>query len=360
MDHHGKPLATAERLTTWALPLATLAFYLATAPGYGIFRDELYYLACAQHLDWGYVDHPPMVALLAALARLLFGESLVGFRLFPSLAAAATVLLVGTTAGVMGGGRWARVTAQLLALAAPVYLSLFTIFSMNAFDLLIWAALAWLAARLLSGANPHLWLAFGVVAGLGLQTKFDVGLLGVGLAVGLLIARRFEVLRSPWLYAGGALAAVLFLPHVLWQVAHGWPTREFVRNAQSGKITVLGPLEFVTSQASTVGPLAALLAVAGLAWLLGARAARPFRPLGWTVVVVLAVFAFSVSKSYYSSPAYTILFPAAGVAVEHWSARRFTRLLRSAALAAAASGLLFAPLAKPLLPVESYLRYAAA
>lgn len=360
MDIHGKPSPNTDRLTTWALPLVALLFYVATAQGYGIFRDELYYLACARHLDWGYVDHPPMVALLARLARGLFGDSLVGLRLFPALAAAGTVLLVGDTARVMGGGRWARVTAQVLALAAPVYLSLFTIFSMNAFDIVIWAALAWLAARLLTGADPRLWLAFGAVAGLGLQTKLDVGLLGAGLAAGLLLTLRLDVLKSRFLYAGGALAALLFLPHLLWQWAHGWPTREFVARAQSGKITVLGPLEFVASQAMTIGPLAALLALAGLGWLLLARSGRPFRPLGWAVVMVLAVFAFSVSKSYYFSPAYTILFPAAGVAIEAWSARRLTRTVRTLALIAAGSGLAFAPLAKPLLPVEGFLRYSAA
>src|SRR5262245_6177927 len=238
----------AELLTAWALPIATLVFFVATARGYGIFRDELYYLACGQHLDRGYVDQPPMIALLAALARALFDGSLVGLRLFPALAAAGTVLLVGETAREMGGGRFARLLAQVLAATAPVYLSLFTIFSMNAFDVLVWAALARLAAHLLAGGNPRLWLTFGTVAGVGLENKLDVGLLGVGLAVGLLLSRRFEVLKSRWLYLGGALAALLFLPHVVWQAAHDWPTREFVANAQGGKITALGPLEFVLAQ----------------------------------------------------------------------------------------------------------------
>lgn len=348
------------RFEIWMLPLATLVFFVATAPGYGIFRDELYYLACGQHLDWGYVDHPPMVALLAALARVFFGDSLTGLRLFPALAAAGTVLLVGTTAERLGGGRWARFLAQVLAATAPAYLSLFTIFSMNAFDVLVWAAMAWLAVRLLNGDDPKLWLAFGAVAGLGLQNKLDVGLLGAGLVAGLILARRFDVLKNRWLYLGGGLAATLFLPHVIWQATHGWPTREFVANAQSGKITVLGPLAFVGAQFLMIGPLACSLAFAGLGWLLFSRAARPARALGWAVVVVLAVFAFSVSKPYYFSPAFTLLFPAAGVAVEAWSAGRFTRSARVAALVAAASGLVFAPLAKPLLSADHFVRYAAA
>lgn len=352
--------ARRELAGRWALPLATLAFYLATAEGYGIFRDELYYLACARHLDWGYVDQPPLVALLAALARALFGDSLTGLRALPALAGAATVLLAGDTARAVGGGRWARLFAQVLAATAPVYLALFTIFSMNAFDVALWAALARLAAHLLAGGDPRLWLAFGAVAGVGLENKADVGLLGAGLAAGLLLARRFDVLRSKWLWLGGALALALFVPHLVWQAAHGWPTREFVANAQAGKITRHGPLGYVLAQAGTVGPVAALAAAAGLAWLLGARAARPFRALGWSALAVLAVFAFSIAKPYYFAPAYTLLFPAAGAALEGWTAAgRFRRPLRALALAAAAAVLLFAPLAKPLLAEDDYRAWAA-
>lgn len=351
----------AEALARWALPLATLAFFVATAPGYGIFRDELYYLACGRHLDWGYVDHPPLVAVLAAVASRLLGGSLVGLRLFPALAAAGTVLLVGDSARALGAGRWGRVLAQLLVATAPVYLSLFTIFSMNAFDLVVWAGLGRLAIALLSGAGPRLWIAFGALAGVGLQNKLDVALLGAGIAAGLVVARRWDVLGSRWPWMGGALAVLLFLPHVAWQVAHDWPTREFIARAQSGKIEHLSPLAYLGSQLLMVGPPAALLAAAGLGWLLAARRARPWRPIGWAVVVVVLVLALSVSKPYYLAPAYTLLFPAAGAALGAWTAawwaRRAARALITAAVLAT---LLAAPLAKPLLPVDRFVAYADA
>lgn len=362
-----RPAGVAPEIALrWTLPLVTLVFFAVTASGYGIFRDELYYLACGEHLAWGYVDQPPMIALLAALARALFGDSLVGLRLFPALAAATTVLLVGDTAHRLGAGRWGRLFAQVLAATAPIYLALFTIFSMNAFDVVIWAGLARLAAQLLDTrpeerGDPRLWLAFGALAGIGLETKVDVALLGAGLGVGLVLARRTDVLRSKWLWAGGALAALLFVPHVVWQAVHGWPTREFVARAQAGKIVALAPHQFVFAQLETVGPFALAVAFAGLGWLLVSRAGRAFRPLGWAVVVVLAVFAFSVAKPYYFAPAFTVLFPAGAAAVERWTAgRRGRAVVRGACLVLAASILVAAPLAKPLLPVESYVRYAAA
>src|SRR5437667_12256410 len=108
--------------TVLALATAKLLFHLLTANRYGIFRDELYDLACCEHLDWGYVDQPPLIALVAWVARHLFGEWLVGLRLFPALAGAATVWLTGKVTREMGGVVFAQVLAALAVICVPIYL----------------------------------------------------------------------------------------------------------------------------------------------------------------------------------------------------------------------------------------------
>ena len=344
----------------WALPLVVLVFFVATAHGYGVFRDELYYIACAKHLDWGYVDHPPLVALIARMAFIVFGDSWIALRILSALAAAGTVLLVGDTARELGGGTWARLLAQALAAVAPIYLSLFSIYSMNGFDVLVWAGLARIASRILAGGSSRLWLGFGALAGIGLENKIDVALLGAGMVAGLLLARRFDVFRDPSLWIGGAMAAALFVPHAVWQVLNDWPTREFVVNAQHDKITALGPIAFVTTQFLMAGPVGFSFALAGLGWLLAGKSSRPFRPLGWAALAVLVVLAASVSKPYYFAPALTLLFPAAGVALERWTSGRLARSWRVLALVGVASSLIAAPLAKPLLSEDRYVRYAGA
>jgi hypothetical protein len=224
----------------------------------------------------------------------------------------------------------------------------------------VWAGLARLAVALLAGGAPRLWLAFGALAGIGLQTKLDVGLLGAGLAVGILAARRFELLREPKLWLGAALAALVFAPHVFWQIVHDFPTREFIERAQAGKIERVGFFGFAGAQLELVGPFAAIVSLAGLVWLLLAAEAKRFRPLGWAVLAVFAVFAFGVSKPYYFAPAWTILFPAAAVELERWTGRRRSPAIYGIVTLAACLNLAVAPLAKPLLPVERYLRYAEA
>jgi hypothetical protein len=98
------------------LALAKLLLHLLTATRYGIFRDEMYYVACSKHLAWGYVGHPPMNVFIAWFARNLFGDSPLGLRLLPAIAGAALVWMTGQLTREMGGGRfWIRRSLQPVA-----------------------------------------------------------------------------------------------------------------------------------------------------------------------------------------------------------------------------------------------------
>ena len=354
--------ALPSHLALWGPALAILALHARFATTYGIFRDELYYLACATRLDWGYVDHPPLVAAITALWTGIFGDSLLAIRLLAALAGAATVAVSGSIARRLGGSDFAVAFAGLAAGLSPIVLGLTSVLSMNVFDLLFWALACRLAVALLDGGDERLWLAFGAVAGLGLLNKISMLFLGFGLVVGLVVARRFKVFRGRWFWLGGALAGLLFAPHLLWQRAHGWPTREFMANASQTKNVVLAPLDFMAQQVLQTGPFPAIVWIAGLAGLLFAARFRPWRPLGVAYLAILAVMVSTAAKPYYLAPAYPMLWAAGAVAIEVWSrARRGGIALRGAAVGSVVlSGLAFAPLARPILPVDTYVRYARA
>ncbi|MCI0408823.1 MAG: glycosyltransferase family 39 protein, partial [Acidobacteria bacterium] len=198
--------------------------------------------------------------------RLLLGDSLLAIRLVPALAGAANVFLTGCIARELGGRRFAQSLGMLSLLIASVFLSLNHFYSMNALDLLFWTLSAYVLIRLLKGSSDREWLALGVILGLGLQNKLSVLWLGFGLAVGLVLtpARRRLLTRWPWLAA--AFASLIFLPHLLWQIANAWPTLEFVHNATTQKMAEVSWGDFLKGLIDAVHPLTLPLWVSGLAF----------------------------------------------------------------------------------------------
>jgi hypothetical protein len=334
-----------------------LLVHLLTNGNYGIFIDELYYLACADHLDFGYVDHPPGIAIQTWLARGVFGDSLPGLRFIPALFGSATVFITGLIARRLGAGRWGQGMAALAVLASPLYLYMNTILSMNALDSLVWAVAVLLLLRIIDGGGTADWLWLGFVLGVGLENKISVLFLGVGLATGLLLTRhRRRILSSgPWLAAG--LAAVLFLPHLLWQVAHDWPTLEVIRNVTELKNRPLPLVEFIATHALEIHPLSFLLSLGGLVFLFFGARGR-FRILGWIYLTVVLILVSRNSKPYYLAPAFPMMAAAGAAGLGHLldrSRRAWPRVAMPIVLALTAG--VMAPATLPVLPVETLVEY---
>ena len=344
-----------------SLALAKLLIQFAGINHYGFFRDELYYMACGEHLAWGYIDQPPLIALIAWFARHAFGDSLFAVRLLPSLAGAAVVFLTGWIARDLGGGLFAQFLAALAMLFAPAYLAFDSFLSMNAFEPLFWVLCAWIAIRIVQGASPKWWLVIGVVAGLGLENKHTMLVFGFALVAGLLISGHGRLLRSKWIWIGGAIAFAMFLPNLIWEAQNGWPQILVVRNAQEFKNVEIGPLRFVADQILFLQPVELPVWLGGLVWLFAAREGKRFRFLGWAYLIVMFVFVVLHGKSYYALPIYPILMAAGGVALERlfFDVQRRRRWLAWAYCALIViAGVVSLPFGVPLLPVDAFIRYS--
>src|ERR1700737_1333405 len=185
---------------------------------YGYFRDELYYAACGQHLGWGYVDHAPLVAVVARLSRILFGDSLRALRFFPALSSGAKILLTGWIVRELGGRRYAQILAGTAMLLCPIYLTMDNFLSMNAFEPVLWMLCVAIALRIIRTGKQQLWLAFGLVAGIGILNKHSTLLFGFGFFLALLVTRQRRLLQNVWIWAGALLAFLIFLPNLLWEI----------------------------------------------------------------------------------------------------------------------------------------------
>ena len=341
--------------------VAALVFHLVFNRGYGYFRDELYYFACGQHLDWGYVDQPPLIAAVARVSRALLGDSLGAIRLFPALASALKVALTGLIARQFGGKTWAVALACAASLSALVYLGIDNILTMNAFEPLFWMGCAWMVARIANGGSPRLWLWFGVLAGLGLENKHSMVFFGAALVVGLLLTPMRRHFAGGWIWLGALVAFLIALPNVIWEARHQWATWELLNNvAHSNKDIVLGPVEFIKQQILIMNPASAPLWIAGLAWLLLAGDGRRYRALGIAYLVALVEFIALHGKHYYLAPAYPMLFAAGGVAAEKLSGTRLAWLRPAALLAMIALAALLAPTVTPILSPDKTISYMKA
>src|SRR4051812_14891490 len=238
-----------------AMAALTTAAHLVCVNQYGVFRDELYYLACGQHLDWGYVDRPPLVAVAARFSRTLFGNSLSSIRLLPALAGAAKFVLAGIIAREFRGRRWAVALACVAVLFAPIYLGIDNFLSMNAFEPVFWMGCAYIVARIANGASSRLWLWFGILLGLGLENKHSTVFFGVAMLAGLLLSRLRREFTKTWIWLGALVAVLIALPNVIWEMQHHWATYELLSNiAHSNKNVVLGPAAFIGQQILMMNP----------------------------------------------------------------------------------------------------------
>ncbi|HXV78096.1 MAG TPA: glycosyltransferase family 39 protein [Candidatus Polarisedimenticolaceae bacterium] len=340
--------------------LLKLLVHLPVLHRYGFHHDELYFIACGRHPAFGYVDHAPLVPWLARLATALFGESVAGLRIFATLAGAVTIVLVGVLVARLGGGRFAQLLACVAWFVAPVALRTGNMLAIPSFEPLFWLAGSLVLVRILNEDDPRGWPWLGLLAGAGLMNKHSMLFFGFGVALATVVTPRLRrQLLTPWPWIGAAVALLVFLPNVIWQVQHGWPTAGFLRALNENVMAGISKLQFVAGQILYLNPFAAFVWIWGLVFLF-ARAGRPWRALGVIWLAVFLLLLATDSKIYYLAPAYPAIVAAGGVAIEAWVAacERRRRLKPVLVALPVLGGLLFAPLALPFLSIRETDRFA--
>jgi hypothetical protein len=260
----------------------------------------------------------------------------------------------------LGGGRFAQLLAAGAAALSPVVLgNAGRYFSMNAFDLLLWAAGAYvLLGIVLEGGDRRRWLAFGIVAGLGVLNKYSMLFFGAGAVIGLLLTPARREFARPWIWLGGAVAAAIVFPHLVWELKNGFPSADFIRNATMQKNLPLSPGAFLIEQAMETGIAQTLLWIAGLVAMARASTTPRLRVFAWSYVVVLAVMLATRSKAYYLTPIYFPYMAAGAVALESLTRTRTLAWMKPAlAVVLVVLSAVALPFAVPALPVEAFIRY---
>src|SRR5215831_12292 len=269
------------------LAIATIVVHVLTGDNYGFQRDELATLDDARHLAWGYVAYPPVTPFFGRLSLELFGTSLRGFRLFAAVAEAVSVVLTGLMARGLGGGRWAQLVAAMAAV--PFCLGGGALMQYVSFDYLSWVLTAYFTLRLLKSADQRWWIAIGAAIGFGMLSKYAIPFLVAGLGAGVLFSDARRFLKSKWLWYGMAVAALIFLPNLIWQAQHDFVYLDFIRHIHARDVAQGRASDFLPGQLKLT-LLALPIWIAGLRWYLFLPAGKPYRTLGWMYIVPLALF----------------------------------------------------------------------
>jgi hypothetical protein len=365
----GSPVAHQKKELFWrggmaiVVVLACLKFFfhLYFNNRYGYFRDEFDYIICGNHLAWGYVDQPPMVPFLTRICLAVFGDSLRSVRLIPAIAASVMMVQAAAITRELGGKACALVLTALVVLVAPQYLSNGSLLTTNCLEPLLWIGCAYFAILAVKRNDPRYWVWFGVCAGLGLEEKYSIAVFGFGIVIGLLLTPERKVFASRWIWIGGAVAFLLFLPNLIWNVANQWPFVQLMRNIKAdGRDVLLSPWQYFAQQMLLMNPVTSFVWITGLFAFLFAKRLRPYRFLGISYLVSFAVIAALHGKNYYLAPIYPMLVAAGAVVIDDAIERRRLAWLKPVIAAVLlAGGAILAPIVIPVFSPDHFIAYMA-
>jgi len=355
-----RPLLGEGAEIALVLGIIAVLLQMITNGRYGYFRDELYFIAATNHLDWGYVDFAPLSALLLKISITLFGTSLHALRLFSALAFGGIVWLTGLITRQLGGKRYAIFLACGSVLLCPAFVGETTRYSMNPFEPLFWMGCIYVLIVAVNRNQPRLLLCCGVLLGLGLENKHSTIFFIFALTIGMLLTRWRILMKTQWFLAAIAVVILLALPNLIWQVRHWFPTYVDLSNVKKAHKNVeLPPLQFLKQQVLRLNVFALAVWGAGLRFLLFNSEGKRYRALAITYFAFLALMMVLKAKDYYLTPIYPMLFAAGGVSWELLTQGKPKLYWIRAVLPMPifALGIAVLPFTLPILPPEKIVPY---
>jgi hypothetical protein len=251
------------------------------------------------------------------------------------------------------------VIASLAFMCSAQILGFHAYYSMNSLDIFFWLVAAYILVLIAERSTTARWLLLGLVLGIGLLNKTSALWLGAGVGVSLLLTGFRAHLKTAGPYLAAATALILFSPYVVWNATHGYPHLEFMKNATAGKYSGLTRLRFLVDQLTNMNPPTVVVALLGLCWYLFANEGRRYKVLAVVFLTVFGIlFLNPHSKAEYIAAAYTLLFAGGGVMVERLGRRWGRGVPLAVGVVLVVLGIVVAPLAVPVLPIETYIRYA--
>lgn len=344
-----KPIILTKNLIyLLALLKFILPFFIQNS-SYEPHRDEFLYLAEARHMAFGYLEVPPMMSVFAYLTNNM-GGNLFWIRIWPSLFGSLTYLLVGRII-IKLGGKWFALILGVLPFIFGYFMHVHFIFQPNFLEVFFWTFMAYGLILYVQNQKPVGLYIAGVALGLGLMSKYSVSFFAASLLLGLLLTNERKILLDKHFYYSLLIGFMIFLPNLIWQYAHGFPLIHHMKELEDQQLQKMSQFDFLTDQLWFNLP-AIYIWISGLCWIGFSKAGKPFRFIGWAVLLVMIILVAGHGKAYYGMGAYPVLFCFGSVCLERWTEKKFIFLRYVMVIFTVTLGCFINTIALPFLPPQ--------
>lgn len=339
-----------------------IIFFLATIKlliqllgnhNYGFHRDELLHLSVSEHLDWGFMEFPPFIAFIGKLSYLLFDYSLVGTRLFPTLAGVGILILCCLIAKELKGSNKAIFLAGIGVLAFLPFYRNHTLFQPVAFDQLFWTLGFYFLIRFINQTNKNYLILTGITLGLGLLNKYTMLVWALSVFIGLFFYQDRSLFKNKWLYISGLLALLIFIPNIIWQFQNNLPILRHFQELNESQLSQITPFEFGLN--ALEHPFTLIISLFGLYFLFSQKT---YRAIGVASVSIFMIMWLLQAKSYYVYGFYPVLFAAGSVKITELLTDKKTYWLYVITIVLLLPLVDYLPKLTPVLPIETFVNYA--
>ncbi len=322
---------------------------------YGFHRDELLHLSVSEHLDWGFMEFPPLIGFIGKIAYWFFDYSLVGVRLFPTLAGVGILVLCCLIAKELGGKSKAILLAGICILSFLPFYRNHTLFQPVAFDQLFWTLGFYFLIKFINSQNKKFLILLGITFGLGLMNKYTVLVWSFGLFIGLFFYQKGNLFKNKWLYISALLSLLIFLPNIIWQAQNDFPLLGHLQALNESQLDNINRMEFGLEQLNF--PFTLTISLFGLFALIVGKDLKKYRIVGIASVVIFITMWLLNAKAYYVFAVYPVLFAAGAVKIESLFSGKPIWVYPIAIITLVPS-IYFIPELTPILPIDRYVEYA--
>lgn len=337
------------------LALIKLVIQVIGNRNYGFHRDELLHLSVSEHLDWGFMEFPPLIGVFGKVSYWLFDHSLLGVRLFPTLAGVAILIFCSLIAKELGEKSKAVLLSGICILAFMPFYRNHTLFQPVAFDQLFWTLGFYIFIKFINTENKKFLILLGTTLGLGLMNKYTILIWAFGLFIGMLFYKKGNIFKNKWLFISSLISLLIFLPNIIWQIQNEFPLLKHLQALNENQLNKINPLDFGLEQLNF--PFTLIISLFGLIALITDKYLRKSRAIGIATIVIFSTMWLLNSKAYYVFAVYPVLFAAGAVKIESLLYKKPVWIYVIATVTLVPS-IYFIPELTPILSIEKYVQYS--